>query len=192
VKGEAFEQHSLTFTPTPLFYGGFNTKGAKMADHVSIINPPRAAAPAPNAATDLVNADGWWPALSIVAFRAEQRVSDEITPVRVRAALRTAMQTALIDLGAWGVTQRIAGYETLSDVPAPQIDGVSHYALCWNRAIFALAKAELAETHRDYDATGAGERNTDYLENSIGQLRRDATHAIRDLKGRGREFAELI
>jgi hypothetical protein len=163
-----------------------------MADHVSIINPPRAAGPEPLPAADLVEADTWWPAVSIATFRAEQRVTDEITAPRVRAALRTAMQTALIDLGAWGVLQRTHGFARLEDVPTLWVDGISRYVLCWQRAVFALAKAELLETHRDYDATGAGERNTDFVEASILQHRRDATHAIRDLRGRTREVVELI
>lgn len=163
-----------------------------MPAHVSVINPPLATAPAPNPANDLVLADGWWPAVSIATFRGLHRVTPEVPDTRVRAALRTGMQTALIDLGAWGVAQRLLGHAALADVPTLEIDGVRHYALCWFRAVTALAKCELAETHRDYDATGAGERGSDFLNDSIIQLRRDAQNAIRDLKGETRTTVALI
>jgi hypothetical protein len=163
-----------------------------MADHVSIINPPRAVAPAATPAADRVVADGWWPEISIAEFRSLHRLTPEISEPRVRAALRTGMQAALIDLGAWGVSQRLLGHATLADVPTFEIDGVSHYTLCWTRAVMALAKCEIAETHRDYDATGSGERNSNFLDDSIHQLRRDAQNAIRDLKGTSRTFVKLI
>lgn len=164
-----------------------------MTDHVSIIAPPLALAPQPqNPETDTVDADGWWPSVSIAEFRAMYRVTPETTAERVRAAIRTAMQTALIDLGEWGVLKRAEGHASLESVPAVQIDRVSHFVLCWHRAIGALAKAELSETHRDYDATASGERKNDGLDDSIIQLRRDAQHAIRDLKGARRTVAELI
>ena len=79
----------------------------------------------------------------------------------------------LIDLGEWGVFKRAEGHASLADVPAVQIDGVSHLVLCWHRAVGALAKAELSETHRDYDATASGERKNEGLDDSIIQLRRD-------------------
>ena len=164
-----------------------------MADHVSIINPPRAPASLPvDPLESRVAADGWWPSILISEFRATMRVDEAITPIRCRHALRTAIATALIDLGEWGILQRAQGYASLSLVPSVEIDGVSHYVLCWQRAIMSLAKAELVETHRDYDATGAGARNTDFVDDTIVQLRRDGAHAIRDLKGRGRTTMELI
>jgi len=162
-----------------------------MPDHVSIINPPLAPAPT-NSEDDVVEADGWWPSVGIKHFRAVARADETITPARVRAALQSAMATALIDLGAWGVSQRTQGYARLADVPTLIIDGQSRYLVYWQRAIYALAKAELIEVHRDYDATGKGERNADFVDDSIVQLRRDATHAIRDLKGRSRTTVELI
>ena len=164
-----------------------------MSDHVSIIGPPLTLAPvAPDPEADKVHADGWWPFVSIREFRSIHRVLPEITVERVRAALRAAVQTALIDLGEWGVFKRAEGHASLADVPAVQIDGVSHLVLCWHRAVGALAKAELSETHRDYDATASGERKNEGLDDSIIQLRRDGQHAIRDLKGARRTVAELI
>ena len=164
-----------------------------MPDHVSTIPAPRTIDPAPaNPADDTVQADGWWPALSIADFRAQHRLTGEITDIRIRKALRTGMQTALIDLGEWGVLQRTHGYESLADVPALQIDGVSHYQLCWERAVMALAKDELTKEYRDYDATGAGERNTAFLDDTQVDLRAAAQFAIRDLLGRPRHYAKLI
>jgi Phage head completion protein (GPL) len=163
-----------------------------MTDHISNIDPPLALGLPPDPATDEVAADGWWPSVSISEFRSLHRVTAEIPPDRIRAAIRAGMQTALVDLGEWGVLKRAQGYAALEEVPSVEIDGISHFVLCWRRAVTALAKAELSETHRDYDATGSGERKNDGLDQSIIELRRDAQHAIRDLKGLRRTFAELI
>lgn len=164
-----------------------------MTDHVSTIPPPLAVASVPEgSAADMVSADGWWPAISIAEFRAVHRVSNEITEPRVRKAIRSAIQAALNDLSPWGVLKRAEGFTSLEAVPAVTIDGVSHFVLCWQSAVTALAKAELAETHRDYDATASGERKGKSLDETIIELRRDAAHAIRDLLGRSRVFSDLI
>lgn len=163
-----------------------------MPDHVSIIDPPRADGPAPAPERDMVTAGDFWPALSIAEFRRAERVTDEVTSPRIRNALRSAIQTAFVDLKAWELMQQAAGHAMLADVPAHMIDGQSSKLFNWQHAVFTLAKAELVETYRDYDATGAGERNADHIDPSISELRRDAAHAIRDLKGRPRTTVELI
>lgn len=163
-----------------------------MPDHVSIIRPPLTPAPVPEPLSLLVTCGPFWPDISIADLRADQRVDDVVTDARCRKAIRAGIETALIDLRAWQAGRIELGYASLSDVPAEEIDGVSRLVLCWHRAVLALAKADIIETYRDYDATGAGDRAADWLDDAIIQLRRDAAHAIRDLKGRARTCVELI
>jgi Phage head completion protein (GPL) len=159
-------------------------------DHVSILSPPLATAPEP--AQSMVTCGDFWPAIALADFRSSQRVDDAVTTQRALAAIRSAMATALIDLRDFAAVQIERGYTHLADVPADQIDNTSLLVHRWRTAIMTLAKAELAETMRDYDATGSGERSLEYLNETIVQLRRDAAHAIRDIKGRPRTCVELI
>jgi hypothetical protein len=85
----------------------------------------------------------------------------------------------------------------LADVRFPDgsvslIDGTSTLVLLYRRAVFTAAKAEVVERYRDVDITGAGQRKVEDLEPSVGELRRDSLHAIRDILGVGRTAVELI
>lgn len=160
-----------------------------MPDAIFTISPPLEPA---ETGPDLILIDGFWPAIDQAQFRLAMRLTDEVTPERARSALINAISSALIDLVDWQIDKIAEGFDTLDMVPAPQIDGHSRLEHLWQRAIFALAKAELVETYRDYDATGAGERNSDFVDGSIAHHQRDAAHAIRDLKGRPRTTVDLI
>lgn len=164
-----------------------------MADHISVVPAPRPLNPAPaDPSTDLVHADDWWPAISISEFRTRHRVTEEVAPDFIRAAIRSAMQSALNDLGAWADDMRLLLWARLTDVPDTMIDGQPHRVLLWQRAVMALAKVEIIETLRDYDATGHGDAALGSLDQSIIELRRDAQFAIRDLLGRARHRVALI
>jgi Phage head completion protein (GPL) len=160
-------------------------------DRVSIINPPLADAPI-DVADNFVAADDWWPSISIASFRSEYRIDPSATDERCRAAIRAAMITALIDLDAWQLEKIGEGHTSLEAVPGRMLDGLSVRVILWQRAVCSFAKADLIESHRDTDATGAGERANAYVDDSILQLRRDGTHAIRDIRNRTRLFAELV
>lgn len=154
---------------------------------------PPVLAPAPVAAGEavIVN-DGFFPDIDPTGARAALRLRDAITPQRLRDALVGAIVTVGNQLVLWQAAQRLAGYARLSDVPAPLIDGHSRFVLLYSRAVAAYAKAELVETYRDVDLTGAGQRKVEETEPSIGELRRDAVHAIRDILGTTRTDIDLI
>lgn len=139
-----------------------------------------------------VSNDGFLPSIDPARIRAEQRVPSSITPARLRAAIVAAMMTARIDLIRFTMDAQAGGYATLEAKPAAQLDGQSILCLTYTRAIGLLAKAELIERHRDFDTTAAGGNQASELEGSIGELRRDAQHALRDLQGRGRTTVDLI
>ncbi len=164
-----------------------------MAAHISVVPAPRLAGLAlDDPAADQVHADNWWPAISISEFRTRHRVTQEVAPDFIRAAIRSAMQSALNDLGAWADDMRLMLFARLTDVPDTMIDGQPYRVLLWQRAVMALAKVEIIETLRDYDATGHGDAANGGLDQSIIELRRDAQFAIRDLLGRARTRVALI
>jgi hypothetical protein len=144
--------------------------------------------PAPTPVTN----DGWLPDVDPAAVRDAQRIPAGITAPRLRAAIIGAIIAVGNELEGWQAQQQAAGYTSLADVPAKRIDGKSRLELLYGQADAAYAKADLVERYRDVDFTGAGQRDADALQPSIGELRRDAIHAVRDILGRGRTDIELI
>lgn len=144
-------------------------------------------------ADDRVIDGGWYPSIDPVRLRRELRLdTDAVTAERLRHAILGAMLTVQGDLGLWAAGHRGAGYASLADVPTPLLDGESRLVILYQRAIGAFVKAELTEGQRDFDLTGAGGRRADTVEPSIGDLRRDGLHAIRDMLDRTRTAVELI
>jgi len=141
--------------------------------------------------TDVVN-DGFFPNIAPAAVREAARIPTNITPARLRAAILGAIMTVEIDLRAFAAASIAAGHATLAAVPAPQLDGKSVQLIRYHRAIALYAKAELIERHRDFDTSAAGGGQADELTPSIGELRRDAQHAVRDMLGRTRTVVDLI
>lgn len=149
--------------------------------------PPRAEVAEPIIAGD------WFPDIDLATLRLELRLdSDTVAHERLRRAAIGALITVTNDLSAWQADQIAAGHASIDDVPGPSIDGTKRGVFLFHRAIGALVKAELTESARDFDLTGAGGRAADLLEPSIGDLRREARHAIRDILGRTRTAVELI
>ncbi|MBB3910543.1 head completion/stabilization protein [Sphingomonas desiccabilis] len=148
-------------------------------------------------AVDTVEAiidDPWYPAIDPAQLRREHRLGDvaKVTPERLRAAILEALISIDNQIGVWAMRQTAAGYESLADVPARKFDGESRLVISFRRAIGALTKLELIERLRDLDTTSAGDRDATALDPSIGELRRDAVHAIRDILGTTRTTVELI
>lgn len=157
-----------------------------------VARPPEAdLEPTPEEEPPITN-DGFFPDIDPRDIRAAQRVPSSITAARLRAAILGAMMTARIDLAAFASAAQAGGHSRLADMPAATLDGFSVLVLAYNRAIGLYAKAELIERHRDFDLTSAGASQASELEGSIGELRRDAQHALRDLKGINRTTVDLI
>ena len=106
--------------------------------------------------------------------------------------MREALLSIDNQIGAQAAAWEVAGHASLADVPAKKIDGTSRLVIAFHRAIGALAKVELVERHRDLDTTPAGDRDAAALDPTIGELRRDAVHAIRDILSRSRTDVELL
>lgn len=140
----------------------------------------------------LITNDGFFPDLDPEEMRLLANVSTSITPKALRGALVAAIITVGRDLRAWAEAQQAAGYPTLNAVPATRIDGVSVRLQQYRRAVALFAKAELIERQRDFDTTVAGGKDLEELGESIGDLRRDALHAVRDILARSRTIIELI
>jgi hypothetical protein len=151
--------------------------------------PSSAQPPATEAA---ITNDGFFPDIDPAEVREAARIPSSITPARLRAAILGAIMAVESDLRAFAATAMASGHTTLADVPATQLNGQSVQLLRYNRAVALYAKAELIERHRDFDTTGAGGNQADELTPSIGDLRRDALHAVRDILGKSRTTIDLL
>ena len=141
---------------------------------------------------DLVAGDDFWPGLSIAEFASSMRIPDTVDTIRNRDALRGGMLAVRREMRSWKLSHTEAGIAKLSDIGAETIDGVHAGELLYTRAVFHTAAAELAETHADISATAEGRERNEGRESVAQDLRRIATHAIRDLKGITRTAVELI
>lgn len=146
--------------------------------------------PAPTEAT-LVN-DGFFPDVEPADCRESMRITNDITPARLRDALCGAILATNEDLQAWKATQTLAGFNSLETVPAPTLNKQSVNVVLYQRAVFNFTKAELTDRYRDIDMTQQGGNRADDLAPVIDQYRRQAILAIRQICGRKRSTIELI
>lgn len=139
----------------------------------------------------VIAGDGWWPDLTIADFKSLKRIPNTVTDARIREALLTGMIDAARQLQTWRAAQEAAGIEKLEDIEGPTFNGEKEKVILWRKAVFATAAAELADTHNDITATAAGRERTEIRATSADEHRRDATQAIRAIKGLGRNRVAL-
>jgi Phage head completion protein (GPL) len=149
----------------------------------SLVPPPAAPDGAP------IANDGWFPDVNIGDLRKARRIPADLPAERLRDAVREAMIWANDQLDHWRAAQGAASF---ADVPSPPLDGATRNLVLYQLAVGAFAKALLVERQRDVDLTGAGQRKVDDLDASVGELRRDALHAVRRILGRTRTSVELL
>lgn len=147
----------------------------------------------PVAVEPVIANDGWFPDIEPAAIRKVSRIpADRVSPERLRDALLNAIITIGTDLDPWRRGHIADGRTQLQQVDPRELDGENRLVILYRRAIGATAKAELVERQRDIDTTTGGQRDVADLEPSIGELRRDAIHAVRAMLGRGLTDIELI
>ncbi|MBN3005571.1 head completion/stabilization protein [Chromobacterium alkanivorans] len=139
-----------------------------------------------------IRSGSFWPELDPVATRAAMRLDGTVTAERLRGALIEAIASVNSQLAEWRRSQLTAGYASLADVLADEIDGQSIQVQRWQRAVQCLAAANLTERYRSFDSTAAGHKQADELDTTVDDLRRDGRWAICDIVGRGRSTIELI
>lgn len=141
---------------------------------------------------DTIDNTFFFPAISLSEFREEMRIDGTVTPERLRKAIRTAMAEVNAELFVYRETQRLAGFNDLSDVPAEIIDGESQRVTHYKQAVWSWARATLMEAYRDFDATTEGNKKADVLDIAIGEVWRNAHWAISGVQDKPRVTVELI
>jgi hypothetical protein len=156
---------------------------------MSFIATAPSSTPAPDAAT--VTNDGFFPDIDLDQVREQMRLDGTVTHARLRAAAVDAVISVNHELEAWKASRMAGGVTSLADT-LPKIGGASVYLTLYLSAVYRTAKADLTERYRDFDATKSGEDKAEQLTDTIGDDRRHARWAIRDILGRPRSTIELI
>lgn len=145
----------------------------------------------PSAST--VTNDGFFPDIDMDTLRDTMRLDGTVTAARLRDATIAAViaVNGERELQAWRAGKIAAGVTQLAQLQ-PQIGGVAVAVSQYLAAVYRTAKADLTERYRDFDTTKTGEDKADQLECTIGDDRRAARWAIRDLLGKPRSTIELI
>lgn len=147
---------------------------------------------APDSGKDIITNTPFWPDLDITEFRAEMRTDGTVTPARLRQAVLTAIAEVNAELHDFRLRQVSAGYTSLAEVPADEIDGESQRLQLYRRAVWCWTKATLTERYRDFDATGSGNKKADELVTTVDDLWRDVNWSLSRLQDKPRMTVELI
>lgn len=149
-------------------------------------------APQPAAEETPIVSSTFFPNITPLKIREQQRIDNTITPPRLRAALIEAIAHTNSLLRAYRIAQQELGKTALADIDAERVDDESILVQRYRRAVGCFAKALILERMPDYDATGRGEKRAEAMADPIDDLRRDFQHAIAEITGRPRTVVELI
>jgi len=134
----------------------------------------------------------FWPDIDPVRIRELMRLEYTVTPPRLREAILTGMSETNAELYDYRQRQMAAGYKTLSDVPAEQLDGESEKCFHYQRSVSAFASASVYERYRGYDASAKGNKKAEDIDGTIDELWRDARWAVSRLEGRPKSIIGQI
>lgn len=134
----------------------------------------------------------FYPDIDLADFRQRMRVDGVATKERAEFALEGAIMEVNRRLQAFVQRQESQGITRLLDVAESHGQPAGEKIKLYQRAVYALAKANLIERYRDYDSTAKAQGRADQLDENIDELRRDAAWAINDLVGRPRATVGLL
>lgn len=150
---------------------------------------------APQKATgtpDIIPNNSFWPDVDLAKFRSVMRVDGTVTPERLRQVVLTAMAEVNAELYPWRERQELAGRNSLADVPAEKLAGVSVRLHHYENAVWCWTRAVLNERYQDFDATAAAVKRGEELNDASGDLWRDARWAVSRVQDMPHCTVELI
>ncbi len=137
---------------------------------------------APPPAGELVEADGWFPAIDTAEVRAKVRIGDgAVTAARLTEAVTAGILSGLRALSDWRSMHATAGVEDLAGVTEARVAGKNLAELLWFRVVMFYAAAELIDGHTDVAATDDALDREDEKRLTADHYRRKAYEAVADL-----------
>ncbi|WP_368913848.1 head completion/stabilization protein [Mixta calida] len=141
---------------------------------------------------EIIENTSFWPDLNLADFRSAMRTDGTVTAPRLRQVVLTAISEVNAELYDYRARQQQLGYAALADVPAEKLAGQSQRVHHYRNAVWCWTRAVLNERYQDYDATAAGVKRGEALEDATGDLWRDARWAISRVQDRPHSIVELI
>jgi len=141
---------------------------------------------------DIIPNNSFWPDVDLAKFRSVMRVDGTVTPERLRQVVLTAMAEVNAELYPWRERQELAGRNSLADVPAERLAGVSVRLHHYENAVWCWTRAVLNERYQDFDATAAAAKRGEELNDASGDLWRDARWAVSRVQDMPHCTVELI
>lgn len=146
----------------------------------------------PSAGTGTITNSAFFPSIAIAELRAVARIDGTVPDERLIEAATVAMSAVNTDLDGYRADRVAEGIDTLAEVPAIELGGRSRLVRLYQRAVYAMTKADLLERYRDFDAANSGRTREEDLDKPAAEQRRNARLAIREILGVPRVTAELI
>jgi hypothetical protein len=139
-----------------------------------------------------VSCGSFWPAIPVTPLYDQYRIPAEIPADMVRSQLVLAALRCLDSLSEYAIAEQEAGYASLADIPAAEVDGQHALCLLWARACYCEAKAELLKATQTADQRKAAANQAKAGEETEDKYREFAAAALRQIAGFARIEAELI
>jgi hypothetical protein len=150
-------------------------------------------APLPDPAGASVEADGWFPAITVASVRDRVRLgSGALTHEMLLEAIEGAMLHAFRELAVWRSARASEGKAALDQVTTLQVNGRNRAVVLWERIVRYFAAAELFAENRDISATDRGLDRAEEKESSADEFRRNALAAVADLRSLGVPAGEEV
>lgn len=147
----------------------------------------------PSADTEpTIRNDGWFPDVAPTTVRDQARFDGTVTPARLRQAILCAMADVNDQLSTYKQQHLLLGHTSLAEVPGADLDTVRIWVHHYGHAVLAHLQAHFAETYRQFDTTGQGDKKATPLEETADQHRRNLHWAIAAITQRPRSTVELI
>ena len=139
-----------------------------------------------NSSTESKNIENqpFWPALDLAVLIDDYRTPGDLPQTSVERQLMFAMVVVNSRLEAYRAEQQAAGYETLEDVPAETVGGISIQMELYTRAVFCTAKASILRDWPSIDRRSEAENQARTSEETEDRYLEFADQAICQFTGR--------
>lgn len=138
----------------------------------------------------VIQNSGFWANISVGEFKEQRGIPLQIPDGLVENALIYAMDSLETDLQEVENFYRLQGYDSVYELPVTIYNGKNKFVHNYEKAVFARAKAELLPEFETLSARNIHEKRDAVSEQR--QLEKEATMAIRNIKGKKRGSVALL
>jgi len=140
----------------------------------------------------IIKNNGFFPDINLTDLRACQNLDGTVTDTKLKNCAVTAIGRVNLDLASYQINKQRLGINSLVDVKADAIDGISYLVQLYLQAVYCHTQALLIERYANFDATAKQIDKNETVETLASQLYRESRYAIRDILGTTRSTIILV